>query len=226
LATSAITSSLLSQIAGSSSTANQFVTDLNQLAQDLQGGNLSAAQEDFVTLSADAQDGATASTATSSASGITTSLLSDIAASSSSETTFVSDLNQLGTDLQNGDLTAAQDDMLALDSSALNAASAAGASSAGSSSATTKASATEQTELIVAIVEAMSDGDNSAVSSGLSELASVSSNAQGATILEEESTSYGSSAGASTASASISQLLQSLDAGGSDGSTSSLSLLA
>jgi hypothetical protein len=226
LATSGITSSLLSQIAGSSSTANQFVTDLNQLAQDLQGGNLSAAQEDFVTLSADAQDGATASTATSSASGITTSLLSDIAASSSSETTFVSDLNQLGTDLQNGDLTAAQDDMLALDSSALNAASAAGASSAGSSSATTKASATEQTELIVAIVEAMSDGDNSAVSSGLSELASVSSNAQGATILEEESTSYGSSAGASTASASISQLLQSLDAGGSDGSTSSLSLLA
>ena len=60
-------------------------------------------------------------------SGITTSLLSDMASSSGSSTSFVDELNQLGTDLQNGDLTSAQDDMLSLDSLALNAASTAAA---------------------------------------------------------------------------------------------------
>lgn len=48
MATSSITSALLSQIAGSPSAANQFLTDLNQVAKDLEGGNLSAAQEDYV----------------------------------------------------------------------------------------------------------------------------------------------------------------------------------
>ena len=66
MSTSAITSSLLSQIADSSSTANEFVTDLNQLAKDVESGNTSAAQQDWVTLTQDAQDGATSSSATSS----------------------------------------------------------------------------------------------------------------------------------------------------------------
>ena len=125
MSTSGITSSLLSQIFSSPSTENQFATDLNQLAQDAQSGNLSAAQDDFVTLSADALNGATSSTATTSASGITPSLLSSLASSPSSLNSFVSELNQLGTDLQNGDQTSAQEDMLSLDSMALNAASAA-----------------------------------------------------------------------------------------------------
>ena len=68
MSTSGITSSLLSEIAGSPSAANQFVTDLNQLAKDIQSGDLSAAQQDYVTLSQDALDGATASTADTSSS--------------------------------------------------------------------------------------------------------------------------------------------------------------
>jgi hypothetical protein len=121
MSTSAITSSILSAIAGSPSTANRFVTDLNQLAKDLQSGNLSAGQDDYLTLSQDALDGATASTATTSSSGITTGLLSGIASSSSSSSSFVTDLNQLGADLANGNLSSAQGDMLSLDSTALNA---------------------------------------------------------------------------------------------------------
>src|ERR1700753_3034221 len=112
MATSGITSSLLSQIAASPSTANSFLTDLNQLAKDLKSGNLSGAQEDFVTLSQDALNGATASSAATSDSGITSSLLSNIAGSSSSSSSFVSELNQLGSDLQNGSLGSAQQDLL------------------------------------------------------------------------------------------------------------------
>ncbi len=70
MSTSGITSSLLSQIAQSPSALNQFATDLNQLEQDLQSGNLSAAQSDFVTLSEDALSGATSSTESTGASGI------------------------------------------------------------------------------------------------------------------------------------------------------------
>ena len=125
MATSGITSSLLSQIASTPSTANQFLTDLNQLAKDLQGGNLSGAQDDFVTLSQDALNGGAASSTTTSASGITASLLSDITSSAGSSNFFASELNQLGSDLQNGDLSSAQQDLLSLDSTALNAASSA-----------------------------------------------------------------------------------------------------
>ena len=79
---SGITGSLLSQIVGSPSTANQFAGDLNQLAGDLQSGNLSSAQEDYVTLSEDALNGTgSSSTATTNSSGITTGLLSTIASS-------------------------------------------------------------------------------------------------------------------------------------------------
>ncbi len=89
MATSGISSSLFSQIAGSSSEANQFVTDLNQLAKDLQSNDLSAAQEDYVTLSQDALNGVTTSSATTGASGITASLLSDVAGSSTASSAFL-----------------------------------------------------------------------------------------------------------------------------------------
>jgi hypothetical protein len=222
MSTVGLSSSLLSQIVSSPSTENRFVSDLNQLAQDLQGGNLSAAQQDYVTLSEDAQNGAASSTATTSASGITTGLLTDIASSSSSSASFVSELNQLGTDLQSGDLSSAQSDMLSIDSTALNAAPAAGTgTNTGSSTAANEAQANQ---LISTIVQAMDMGDNSLVSSGLSELASLSSNSTGVSVLEQASQSFGSSTDSSSTS-SITQLLQGLDTSG-DSSTSALSLLA
>ena len=162
-------------------------------------------------------------------SGITTSLLSNIASSSGSSTSFVDELNQLGTDLQNGDLTSAQDDMLSLDSLALNAASTAAANSSGSSttsSSATTASPAESTQLIQAIDQALAAGDNSAVSSAMSELASIAPSSSGATVLQQESENFGSNSASSSSSSSISQLLQSLDPSNSSGTTSALSLLA
>src|ERR1700722_4804944 len=178
MSTSAITSNLLSADLDTTSTASQFATDLNQLAKDVQSGNLSAAQQDYVTLSQDLQNGATSASTTTSSSGITVSLLSNIAGSSSSLSAFTSELNQLGTDLNNGDLSGAQQDMLSLDSTALNAASATSAASSASASANSISQA-QSAELIRAIVEAMGVGDFSAVSIGLSQLASVSTSPQG-----------------------------------------------
>jgi hypothetical protein len=225
LSTTGITSSLLSQIAGTPSTANQFVTDLNQLSQDLQGGNVSAAQDDYVTLSEDAQNGAGSSTATTSASGITTSLLKDIASSSSSSTSFLDNLNQLGTDLQSGDLISAQQDMLDLDSTALNAASAASAGVSGIAGSAAPANQAESAQLIQSIVQAMEVGDNSMVSSGMSLLASISPSSQGASLLAQDSAGYGSNSGTSSSN-SIGQLLESAGTSDSGNSTSGLSLLA
>jgi hypothetical protein len=214
VSTSGITSTLLTQILESPSTANQFAGDLNQLAQDLQAGNLSAAQQDYVTLSEDALNGATSSTADTSASGITTSLLSTIAASASDSSSFASELNQLGSDLQNGDLTSAQQDMLALDSTALNDASAAGSASSSNPSTTTSASPSpnDTSALIHAIMQGMETGDNSAVSSALSQLAAISPSSAGASALQQASESFGSSASAASSNNSITQLLQSLGA--------------
>ncbi len=227
LATSGITSSLLSQIVGSPSTANQFASDLNQLAQDVQSGSLPAAQQDYVQLSEDALDGATSSTANTSASGITTTLLSDIASSSASST-FTSELNQLGSDLQNGDLTSAQQDLLAIDSTALNAAPGAGGGSSGASGATssTSASSNERAVLIQGIIQALKAGDNSAVSGALTQLAAISPNSAGASALRQASESFGSSSSSSSSPTSISQLLQTLDTSNTGNPASILSLLA
>lgn len=219
MSTSGITSSLLSQITSSPSAANQFVTDLNQLAQDLKNNNLSAAQQDFVTLSQDALNGATSSTATTSASGITTSLLSAVASSSSSEGSFANELNQLGTDLQNGDLTSAQTDMLTLGSTASGAAP---ASAANSTTATNQA---QITQLIKTVIRAMEVGDTSIIGSAMSQLASISPNSRGASVLEQDSASYGANSSNSSTSP-LSQLLQSLNTNGSGSSQSMLSLLA
>lgn len=224
MSTSGITSSLLSQIADSPSAANQFVTDLNQLAQDLQSGNLSAAQQDYVTLTQDALDGATSSASTTSASGITTSLLSNIASSSASSTAFVNELNQLGADLSNGDLASSESDLLSLDSTALNATST--SSAAPGSSPSTPANSADITALVNATTQAMEDGDNSAISADMAQLASVSTSSAGASYLESESQNYGSGAPSSSTSGSVTQLLQSLDTNSSFSSGSSLNVLA
>jgi hypothetical protein len=216
MSTSAITSNLLSADLDTPSTANQFATDLNQLSQDVQSGNLSSAQQDYVTLSQDLQSGETSSSAATSSSGITVSLLSNIAGSPSGLSAFTSELNQLGTDLNNSDLSAAQQDMLSLDSTALSAASAtSGASSA--SAATSSISQAQSAELIRAIVQAMGAGDTAAVSTGLSQLASISASPQGASVLQQLSGSFGSAGSSSTTT--ISGLLQSLNSSSSSSTT-------
>lgn len=222
MSTSGITSSLLSEIASSPSAANQFVTDLNRLAKDLQSDNLSAARQDYVTLSQDALDGATSSGATTSTSGITTTLLSGIASSSSGSSSFVSELNQLGSDLSNGDLSSAQGDMLSLDSTALNAAPSS-STTAASSASSSKSNLAEIAALIKATIQAMAAGDDSAIGTDLSHLASVSTSPGGASYLQSASQSYGSGSSNSSSQGSTSQLLQSLN---TDNSSSSLNVLA
>jgi hypothetical protein len=225
VSTSGITSTLLSQIASSSSTANQFTTDLNQLAQDLQSGSLSAAQDDFVTLSQDALNGVTSSTDSTSAGGITPSLLAALASSSSSSSSFVGELNQLGTDLQNGDLSSAQEDMLSLDSTALNAASAASTNTSSTSSTAATSSPSDVKALIQAIVQAMSSGDSSSAGAAMQELAAVSPSSAGASYLQTISESLTASS-SSSSSNPVSQALQGLDTSGLNSSSSALNLLA
>jgi hypothetical protein len=225
-----MTSSLLSQIASSPSAANQFASGFNQLAQDLQSGNLSTAQQDYVTLSQEALNGSASSASNPSAGGITAGLLSNIASSSSSSSSFSSAFNQLGADLASGDLTSADSDMLSLDSTALNALPS--ASSAAGSSTSSKA---DSAALIQAAIQAMDVGDDSAIGSDISELSSVSASSTGAGYLKSDSASYGSGSsagsGASAGSvsggaSSISQLLQSVNPDNSSSSGSTLSLLA
>jgi hypothetical protein len=220
LSTSGITSSLFSSIASSSTKTNQFATDLNQLAKDLQSGSVSSAEEDYVTLSQDAQNGTTASTATTSSSGITASLLKEIAASSTSSSSFVSELSQLGSDLGNNNLQAAQQDMLSLDSTALNAAT------SSSSSTTATGNSAKSKELIQTIVQAMDAGNNSLVGSAMSELATVSTSASGASLLSQNSEGYSSTSSGTSSSNSISELLNSASSSSSNSSASIVSLLA
>jgi hypothetical protein len=222
MSTSGITSSLFSEITGSSTKTNQFVTDLNQLAKDLQSGSVSSAEEDYVTLSEDAQNGVTSSTATSSASGITASLLKEIASSSTSSSSFLNELNQLGTDLGNDKLSSAQQDLLALDSTALNAANTASSSSTTS----TTGNSAKSKELIQTIVQGLEAGNNSLVGSAMSELAAVSTSSTGASLLSQNSEGYSSTSSGTATSNSISELLNSANSSSSSSSLSILSLLA
>jgi hypothetical protein len=220
VSTSGITSNLLAQIVGSESTANQFASDLNQLAGDLQSGNLSSAQQDYVTLSEDALSGTASSvTPTTSSSGITTSLLSSIASSSGSSGSFVSELNQLGNDLGNNDLSSAQGDMLALSSTALNVASSASSTSGSSSSATNTTVTTGQLGSaalqvdIHAYIEALNAGDSSAANAEMAQLASDAGNSPGASYLKQLSgtSTANSSSGTTSTSDQVSELLQGLN---------------
>jgi len=214
VSTIGITSSLLSQIVSSSSTENQFATDLNQLAQDLQTGKLASAQQDFVTLSQDALNGATSATATTTTSGITTGVLSNIASSSDTASAFVSELNQLGTDLGNNDLSSAQGDMLTLSATALGVASSASTTpTSGSSTATSPATAGQTTAAIQtdihALIQAMSAGLTSAANTEMAQLASDAGNSTGASSLAM--LAGASSSSGSTVSSTVTQMLQSLD---------------
>jgi len=85
----------------SSCMQKQIQQEFQQLGQDLQSGNLSAAQADFVTL----QKNVPQSTATSS---------------SQSNNPIVQAFNQLSQDLQSGNLTAAQQDYSTIQSDMQN----------------------------------------------------------------------------------------------------------
>jgi hypothetical protein len=85
---------------------------------------------------------------------------------------------------------------------------------------------TRVTGLIRATVEAMGTGDTSAVSTSLSELASISPNSAGASVLAQASENYGSSSSSTSSTSSVSQILQSLDSNGSSSSTALLDQLA
>jgi hypothetical protein len=225
MSTSGITSSLLSEIASSALSTNQFATDLNQLAQDLQGGNLTAAQADFVTLSQDALNGVTS--ANSPTGGFTSNLLTAIAASPSGESSFVSELNQLGADLQNGNLSSSLEDLVALESTALGAASTAGATTNTTPTTSTTATDNQSTsqELIQAVVAALGAGDNSIAGVALSALASVSTSSTGASYLQVISAGLANS-NSTGAINPTSQLLQSLNTNLQNNAGSILNLLA
>lgn len=79
-----------------SSVSSPYQQDMQKLSQDLQSGNVSAAQSDFATLQKAFQQSATTSASTS-----TTSASSPVAQS----------FNQLASDLQSGNLSAAQKDL-------------------------------------------------------------------------------------------------------------------
>jgi hypothetical protein len=97
---SAISSSLASYGAqATESPMKKLEQDLKQLGQDLKSGNLTAAQSDFVTLQQDLPQSSSSSATGSSATG-----------SSTSSDPIAKAFQQLGTDLQSGNLTAAQQD--------------------------------------------------------------------------------------------------------------------
>jgi hypothetical protein len=79
-----------------SSVSSPYQQDMQKLSQDLQSGNLSAAQSDFATLQQ-----AFSQPATTAASPSTTSTSNPVAQS----------FNQLASDLQSGNLSAAQKDL-------------------------------------------------------------------------------------------------------------------
>lgn len=207
MSTNGLTSSLLSHIAGSPAEANQFVNDLNQVAQDAQSGNIPAAQQDFITLTENALNGVQSSGTTTSASGPAAGVQD--AAPSSSANSFVSELNQLGAGLD-GNLGAAQVDMLPLESTAVSVASAAIATADGTSLPPTPAIPANQLkvqELVQAIAQALGAGDFAGASTDLSQLAAilqVSVGAGGPPNVSESSGASNSSVG------QVSPLVQSL----------------
>jgi hypothetical protein len=72
----------------------------------------------------------------------------------------------------------------------------------------------------------MAVGDSSVIGTDMSELASVSTSSQGASLLQSYSATYGSGSSSSPTLGSLSQVLQGLNTDSSSSSPSPLSLLA
>jgi hypothetical protein len=106
-----ILSSLGSLQLGAPSAAKQ---GLQQLKQDLQTGNLNAAQSDFAALQKAFSQSCATSAANSAATTPTASAASTSAFSSSNTTPFSQAVNQLASDLTSNNLAAAQKDLSTL----------------------------------------------------------------------------------------------------------------
>jgi outer membrane protein assembly factor BamD (BamD/ComL family) len=110
-----IASSLLSILSGSrhqQSPIQQIRSEFQQLGQDLQSGNLTQAQSDFTTLSKNLSSVFQNSGITSATTPTTTAALASTAATTAPANTnpVIQAFNQLGQDLQSGNLQAAQQD--------------------------------------------------------------------------------------------------------------------
>lgn len=106
MSVSGISSSSLSTYGASGSSQNNFQQiqkEFQQLGQDLQSGNLTAAQSDFVTLTKSVPKLAEAISSPSTSSTSSTS-------ASQSSNPLLQDFQQLSSDLQSGNLSAAQQD--------------------------------------------------------------------------------------------------------------------
>ncbi len=152
-------------MASSPSAAEQLATNLNPLAKDTHGGNLSAAPQDYVTLSQDALNSSASAQAPTSTTAVAAGLLLDIASSSSSASALVNDLNRLGTDLAGNALNDVSRLLTAV--SVMNI----GATASGSSTQSVASAAAAQ--LIQETLQAMTAGDGAAVNTDLSQLASL-----------------------------------------------------
>jgi len=94
--------------------AKKVQQDFQQLGQDLQSGNLTAAQSDLATIENDAPNLAAAAELTPSSPASTSSSTPTTASSTSSSNPIVQAFEQLASDLQSGNLTAAQQDFSTL----------------------------------------------------------------------------------------------------------------
>jgi hypothetical protein len=106
---------LSSILQGTQSNAQKLKQEFQQLGQDLQADNLSAAQADFATLQQNSPFGSTATSSASATAGAT-------AATGSTGSTVAKEFQQLGTDLQAGNLSAAQSDFSTIQQTFQNAA--------------------------------------------------------------------------------------------------------
>ncbi len=91
---------------------------IQQLGQDLQSGNLSAAQTDFSSLTDPTQVGSTSSTQSSNTSTQSSNTSTQSSnTSTQSSNTIAQEFQKLGQDLQSGNLSAAQQDYTAMQQS-------------------------------------------------------------------------------------------------------------
>ena len=120
MSVSGIGSSILSTLSGSQNQQSPFQkikSEFQQLGQDLQSGNLSQAQSDFTTLSKDLSNVLQGGANTATASATTAP---NTAAATTSP--ILQAFNQLGQDLQSGNLQAAQQDFTKIQQDAQQAA--------------------------------------------------------------------------------------------------------
>lgn len=119
MSTNAITGNVIAEIESSSTKPVKFVSDLNKMDKDLQTGNLTAAEADYVTLIQDALNGLPYSAAASAPTTTVNNEPMDVVSSSNVVDISINDSAQNGIDWQSSN-SASQQDLFTLDSKALN----------------------------------------------------------------------------------------------------------